>query len=585
MIIPKTPSENAEFLFLDSSYLLEYTIGNMYIKKTTATLADGTKAKYLHLAQNYWDSEAQTSKTKIIHSFGREDKLDKEVLERLVASINRYLHPGEEDFDFKKLAEQGGSSEFDFIWAKKLGGPWFLNELWQKLDFDSIIKKLVSDRNYEIDIERLIFTMVANRALNPSSKLAIEDWVEDEVYIPGVKSVKSQNLYRAMDFLLECQKELEYKVFDSVAHMFNLEIDLLYFDTTSSYFEVDPREVPENDDFRKLGYSKDKRPGQVQIVIGLAVTRSGIPIKSWVWPGNTQDMSVIEEVKDDLVGWKLGRVITVCDCGFGSDDNLRYLQRTGGHYIAGEKLRSKKKEVKEAMARPGRYKDITEDLKVKEVTVGDGEARTRYVLVLNSEEAKKDKKQREEIISEIKDSLEHLRQLPEEQHTKKMCELRSHKVFGKYLRQLKDGRLKLDKGQIREEEKYDGKYILKTSDDTLSVRDIVLGYRQLFQIEDAFRTIKSELDLRPNYHRLEKRIRSHVLLVWLALLLIRIAENETDMTWNRILKELNKLKIGKFIFNSSGVFQRTKVEKEQREIFDILGIKLPPKYPKVEADL
>ena len=566
------------------SYILEYNIGNMHLKKTTAKLADGTKAKYLHLAQSYWDPEDKTPKANIVHSFGREDKLDTEVLKRLVDSINRYLHSREEDYDLKKLAEKGGSSEFDFGWAKYFGAPWLLHKLWQKLSFDSIIEKLLSDRNYEIDIERLIFTMVANRALNPSSKLAIEDWVKNEAYIPGVESVKSKNLYRAMDFLLDCKEEFEFKVFDSVAHMFNLEVDLLYFDTTSSYFEVDPKEVPEDDEFRKLGYSKDKRPGQVQIVIGLAVTRSGIPIKSWVWPGNTQDMSLIEEVKDDLVGWKLGRVITVCDRGFGSDDNLRYLQRAGGHYIAGEKLRSKKKEVKEAMSRPGPYKEITEDLKAKEITVGDGEARTRYVLVLNTDEAKKDKKEREEIISEIKDRLEHIRQLPEEQHTKEMCRLRSHKVFGKYLRQLKDGRLKLNKGQIREEEKYDGKYLLKTSDDTLSMKDIVFGYRQLFQIEDAFRTIKSELDLRPNYHRLEKRIRSHVLLVWLALLLVRVVENETDMTWYRILKELNKIKIGKFIFNHSEVFQRTKLEKKQRDIYDMLGIKPPPKYPKVEAD-
>jgi len=556
----------------------------MYLKKTTAKLADGTKVEYLHLAQNYWDSEAQTSKTKIIYSFGREDKLDIEILERLVASINRYLNPGEKDFDFNKLEDKDNSSEFDFVWAKNFGGAWFINKLWQKFGFDSIIENLLSDRNFEIDVERLIFTMVANRALNPSSKLAIEDWVEDEAFIPGVNSVESKNLYRSMDFLLEIKDKLEYKVYDSIAHLLNLEVDLLYFDTTSSYFEVKPDEVPEDDVFRKLGKSKDKRPGLVQMVIGLAVTRDGIPIKSWVWPGNTQDMSVIEEVKDDLVGWKLGRVISVVDRGFCSEDNLRYLQRAGGHYIAGEKLRSQKKEVKEAMSRPGRYQKIADNLKIKEITVGDGEARTRYVLAYNPEEDKRQKEERKQIITEIKDRLEHLRQLPEKEHTKKMCKLRSHKVYGKYIRQLKGGRLKLDKTKIREEEKYDGKYLLKTSDDTLSAEDVALGYKQLVQIEDAFRTIKSELDLRPNYHRLEKRIRAHVLLVWLALLLVRITENKTNMTWNKVHKELRKMKLGKFIFNSSEIFQRTKLTEKQREIYDMSEIKFPSKYPKIEIN-
>lgn len=556
----------------------------MYLRETTSTLADGTKVKYVQLAQNYWDSEAQCSKTNIIYSFGREDKLDKKALKRLVDSINRYLNPDGTDFEQHQHGDlDSEETNFKFDWSKHYGGPWFINQLWQKFNFDFIINKELKNRNYEIDIERLIFTMVANRALNPSSKLAIEDWIDDEAVIPGINSVKSKNLYRSMDFLLEIKDKLEFEVFDSIAHLLNLEVDLLYFDTTSSYFEVEPSEVPEDDEFRKLGKSKDKRPDLVQMVIGLAVTRDGIPIKSWVWPGNTQDMSVIEEVKDDLVGWKLGRVISVVDRGFCSEDNLRYLQRAGGHYIAGEKLRSQKQEVKEAMSRPGRYQEIDDNLKIKEITVGDGEARTRYVLAYNKEEAKRHKEEREQIITEIKDQLEHLRQLPDEEHTKKMCKLRSHKVYGKYIRQLKDGRLKLNKTKIREEAKYDGKYLIKTSDDTLSAEDVALGYKQLVQIEDAFKTIKSELEIRPNYHHLEKRIRSHVLLVWLALLLVRITENKTNMTWNNIQKELDKIKLGKFIFNSGTIFQRTDLETKQRKIFNMTGVDIPPLYPEIKT--
>ncbi|SDI36171.1 hypothetical protein SAMN04488123_101453, partial [Natribacillus halophilus] len=160
--------------------------------------------------------------------------------------------------------------------------------------------------------------MVANRALAPSSKLAMEDWVRDDVAIPNLEDVTSQQLYRAMDMLLAVREGLEKQVYFSVANLLNLEVDLIYFDTTSSYFEVEPQEAPEGETFRQLGHSKDHRPDLLQTVIGLAVTREGIPIRCWAWPGNTSDMSVIEEVKNDLVGWKLGRVISVVDRGFSS---------------------------------------------------------------------------------------------------------------------------------------------------------------------------------------------------------------------------------------------------------------------------
>jgi transposase len=146
-----------------------------------------------------------------------------------------------------------------------------------------------------------------------------------------------QHLYRAMDFLLEANEQLQKDVFFGVANVFNLEVDLIYFDTTSTYFETET-----TDDFRKHGYSKDRRPDLPQAIIGLAVTREGIPVRCWSWPGNTADLSIIKEVKKDLTGWHLGRVITVLDRGFVSEDNLKVLQQAGGHYIIGEKIRSGK---------------------------------------------------------------------------------------------------------------------------------------------------------------------------------------------------------------------------------------------------
>jgi len=551
----------------------------MYIRRTKRKNKDGSTVVYVQLCHNHWDSDAGYSKTKIIYSFGREDELDPELLERLVDSIKRYLHPDEAQF---KTDDIGKTAEFIFEFAKRYGGTYVLDQLWQLLDLNSIIGKMLKDRNFAIDIERLIFTMVANRALNPSSKLAIEDWVKDNVFIPGLDNVKAHNLYRAMDFLLEAKDELEKQVFNSVAHLLNLEVDLIYFDTTSTYFEVQPDEV-DDEEFRKLGYSKDKRPDLLQAVIGLAVTKEGIPIKSWVWPGNTSDMSVVEEVKDDLVGWKLGRVISVMDRGFTSDSNMKYLQRAGGHYIVGEKLRSAKKEVQEAMARSGRYQKVKDNLQVKEVTVGDGPSRKRYILAYNPKEAKRQKETRDQIISDIKEQLKSLKQVSGKAHTKTMCNLRSHKVYGRYIRQLKDGRLKLNKMQIREDTKYDGKYLMLTSDDMMPAEDVALGYKQLVDIENAFRTLKQDLSIRPVYHRLEDRIKAHVMLNWLALLLVRIAENKTNLSWKKLRHQLNKIQVGKFIFNSGEVYQTSKLDNKQLNILNMMGIKRPPRYPEIKT--
>lgn len=552
----------------------------MYIRRVSRKNKNGTTTAYLQLAHNEWDSGSKYAKAKVIYSFGREDEVDRSVLERLIQSISRYLTP---EAALQAQNTIGDTAEFLFQSSKRLGGSWMLHQLWKKLGMDAILEKLFSDRNHQSSIERLIFSMVANRALNPSSKLAMEDWVKHDVYLPGITDVHSQQLYRAMDALLEVQSELEHQVYCSVSDLLNLEVDLLYFDTTSSYFEVDPFDAPEDDAFRKAGFSKDKRPDLVQVVIGLAVTREGIPIRSWVWPGNTSDMSVVDEVKKDLVGWKLGRVISVMDRGFSSEENLRTLQRTGGHYIVGEKMHSGKETTEEAMSRKGRYHQVRDNLQVKDIIVGDGEARRRFVLVYNPKEAERDRIRREQHIEKLQGLLEELKQLGKQAHTKAACRLRSHASYGKYIRQLKDGTLKLDKQAIRDAAKYDGKYLIRTSDDTLSAEDVALGYKQLVDVEDAFRTLKTTLELRPMFHRLEDRIRSHILISWLALLVVRIVEVKTGQTWAALRKELDRIHLGHFSSINGDVYQSTELTAEHRKSFAALGIEPPPRFLEIHS--
>ena len=540
-----------------------YNVG-MYIRTTARRNRDGTVARYVQLAHNYRDPADGKCKARILYNFGREEEVDKEALRRLARSIARFLGPEDE---LELRPELDGRHGIRFLSSRPMGGAYLLDQLWTKLGIGEAVSSLLKKRRFDAPVERALFAMVASRALAPMSKLAVEDWVSREVFIPGLSEVAVQHLYRAMDFLLESREAIEREVFYRVADLLNLEVDLLYFDTTSTYFETE-----QEDGFRRRGHSKDHRPDLPQIVVGFAVTREGIPVRSWCWPGNTADMSVVSQVKRDLIGWKLGRVITVLDRGFASEDNLRCLQRAGGHYIVGEKMRGSERAEK-AMARHGRYKKVKENLEVKEIVVGDGEARVRYVLVHNPEEAKRDKLRREQILKDLREALA---QLKGSEHTKRCCELASHPLYGRYLRILKDGRLKINMEVVREDEKLDGKFLVRTSDDTLSPEDIALGYKQLVEVEDAFRCLKHTLDLRPIYHRLEDRIRSHVLLCWLALLLIRVTENKAGGTWPAVKRTLEAMHLGEFAGPGGRILQRTETTAAQRHILQSLNVKEPP---------
>ncbi|CAA7600887.1 Transposase, IS4-like [Acididesulfobacillus acetoxydans] len=539
----------------------------MYIRVTSRKNKDNSVVKYVQLAHNVRNPETGSPQANVLFNFGRLDRLDMESLRRLERSIRRFLGEPLDPVEAPKP---------ELLSCRPLGGAWFLDQLWRKLGIDSILKRRLKEREYRTEVERALFAMVANRALAPLSKLQLEKWVPEKVVIPGLANVEVQHCYRAMDFLLESQEDVEREVFYAVADLFYLEVDLLFFDTTSTYFEMDAWD-DEEQDLKALGHSKDSRPDLPQIVIGLAVTRDGIPIRSWVWPGNTSDMSVIPEVKRDLAGWKLGRVVSVMDRGFSSEENLRILQRTGGHYIAGERLRAGKPEVEEALSHPGRFRTLQENLEAKEVVVGHGEARIRYVLVRNPAEAKRDAHTRTKHLEKLKQKLAKLKELDGEAHTKAHCALYSHIVYKRYLQIDAKGNLRINQKAVKAAERLDGKYLIRTSDDTLSIEDITLGFKQLWEVERAFRTLKTTLELRPVYHRKDDRICAHVLLCWLALLLVRLAEVETQQTWANLRFELGKIYLVEWESTDGKVFQRTELTQEQTGIFSALKLPEPPR--------
>ena len=556
----------------------------MYLRSTPRRNKDGSEVRYLQLAHNVWDPQLSRSKVQVVYNFGREDAANREALQRLVASVTRFLDP-----DAALAASADG---LEFTESRPLGGAWVLDALWARLGIGKEMRRLLKDRKLDDSAERVLFALVANRALAPSSKLAAARWASDDVLVSGLSATSDDACYRAMDWLLEIREDLERKVFDALADLLNLEVDLLFFDTTSTYFETeeeDPdvprdkegRRVPAGDEkqagesgFRMRGHSKDSRPDLPQVIVGMAVTRDGIPVRVWSWPGNTSDSALIRQVKDDMRDWCLSKVVWVADRGFASAGNRRYLRHGSGSYIIGERLRSGSAEAAAALSRQGRYKDVAGNLKVKEVKIAEDE---RFVICFNPEAAERDAAIRARMITQLENAIEDSDQLSRDKRAELRGVISTKPGLNRYLRVTPAGLLRIDAGKAKAEENLDGKYLLRTADPKMTAEDIALGYKQLLEVERGWRDMKQVIDLRPVFHRREDRIRAHVLLCWLALLLARITENACGRTWPELRRELDKIHVGTFTGPAGTFRQRTELTKNQRDILKTLKIDAPPR--------
>jgi IS4 transposase len=557
----------------------------MFVRTATRRNKDGTAVRYLQLVHNEWDPAAKSARMRVLHNFGREDQLDRAAIERLAGSLCRLLDPGRA----AALREPG----LAYQGSVAFGGPWLLDQLWQRLGIGAILAAKLGTTRRDASAERVLFALVANRALDPSSKLAAAHWAGRKAWIDGLPETTDDACYRAMDWLHQVKDVVEKEVYAQVANLLNLEVDLLFFDTTSTCFELDEEDDPVPRDkngnvtgdeqqaaegkpapFRAYGKSEDHRDDLPQVVIGMAVTRDGIPVRVWCWPGNTSDSALIRQVKDDMRDWTLSRVIWVADRGFTSAENRRYLRSGDQHYIIGEKLRSGSAEAQAALSRQGRYQDVAENLKVKEVRISDAE---RFVICYNPEAAERDAAVRARMLAQLGELIKDNDRLTKTKRAELRGVISAKPGLNRYLRVTPGGLLRVDAARTKAEENLDGKYLLRTSDPHLSAEDIALGYKQLLEVERGWRDLKQVIDLRPACHRKEERIRAHVILCWLALLLIRIAETTTGTTWNKISDELDLLTLGTFT-GSAGTFRQTaELTKIQRDLLAKLTIAHPKK--------
>jgi transposase len=272
--------------------------------------------------------------------------------------------------------------------------------------------------------------------------------------------------------------------------------------------------------------------------------------------------------------WSLARIVWVADRGFASEHNRRFLQQAGGHYILGEKLRGGTAEADAALSRQGRYATVAGNLQVKEVNIG---ADDRFVICFNPEGAERDQAVRERLVTQLTEKIDGSDKLTVTKRAELRGVISTKPGLNRYLRVTAGGLLRVDQAAITTEERLDGKYLLRCSDPKLSAEDIALGYKQLLEVERGWRDLKTTLDLRPVYHRREDRIRAHILLCWLALLLIRIAETTTGHTWNKIRTEIERLHVGLFTGPAGTFRQRTELSQPQKTLFAKLKIAEPPR--------
>ncbi len=445
----------------------------------------------------------------------------------------------------------------------------------------------------------MLFALVAQRALEPASKLAATRWTRERVAIAGCPAFTDDAAYRAMDFLLAALPEIAEAVFARTASLLNLACDVIYVDTTSTYFETEVADEepgaheaggddagggPLEAALRRFSrHSKDHRPDRPQVLVGMAVTVEGVPVRCWSFPGDASDQAIIRTIHDDLAGWKLHRVLWVADAGFDSVANRAYLQKGGGHYVLAERLRSRSAEVQAVLARAGRYRQVAGDLQVKEVRTGEGVRSERFVLCYDPEAAARDRQVRAHLLAYLEQKITGSDAWPQRRRDELVGELRATPALARLLRRTPRGLLRIDAAAIAAEARLDGKWLLRTSDASLTAADLAAAYRQLYQIERGWRDFKGSLKLRPVFHSREDRIRAHVQLCWLALLLIRVVENATQMSWRSVREELDRMHLVTLATDEGRVAKRTLTTPGQRRILDALKLPEPPAFVDFEV--
>ena len=535
------------------------------------------KYQYLQIVENR--KEKGKVKQRVIATVGRMDQLhEKGRVETLIRSLSR--------FSEKALLILSGQSDVSAE-AITIGPTLVFQRLWKQSGIEACIKKLLVGRKFEFDVERAIFLTVLHRLMVSGSDRFCDKWRRDYL-IEGTQQLDLHHLYRAMSFLGEALPEhkqtdgfslrrnkdlIEEMLFFNNRDLFS-KLDLVFFDTTSIYFEGQGGEH-----FGRRGFSKDHRPDLHQMVVGAVLDGHGRPICCEMWPGNTADVTTLmPEVKRLRKRFGIGDFCVVADRGMISADTLDKLDEVQMPYILGTRMRRVKKINTEVLSRAGRYIEVYPEsadrrkpapLKVKEV-VHDG---SRYIVCLNERQARKDAADRQAILESLKRQLK-----------KGAKALVGNKGYRKYLKLTKDS-ARIDPAKVKADERFDGKWVLVTNTE-LPTDQVALRYKELWRVERVFRDVKSLLETRPVYHHKDANIAGHVFCSFLALVLRkeldqRLAANEHRFEWSDIKQDLRALKQVEIEENGKRFAIRSECKGVCGKVFQSVHVALPPTIKEI----
>jgi len=528
--------------------------------------------EYLQIVQNY--REGYKSKQRVIGTLGRVDEVagSKDIV-TLIAKLSKYSN--------EALMVITGQSKIDAR-GVSIGPALIFERLWNEMGMPAIIHEMTGNRKFSFDIERAIFLTVLHRLFASGSDRSCDKWKEDYL-IEGVHSLALHQLYRAMGFLGEeiedqkdktpfsprCNKDIiEERLFNRRQDLFS-GLDLVFFDTTSIYFEG-----LGGDKLGYLGHSKDHRPDLNQMVVGAVLDGNGDPICCELWPRYTSDVKTLLPITDRIKNrFGVEKFCVVADRGMISDETLSGLEKRNVSYILGVRMRNVKLVKEEVISRAGRFEEVIEEgeamhdphpLKVKEV-IADG---NRYIVCFNERQARKDAIDRQAIIESL-----------EERIASNPKSLVGNKGYSKYLK-ITRGTFKIDKKKIEQDRRFDGKWVLQTSTD-LPSSEVALKYKELWQVEYAFRDVLTVLETRPIFHKVDETIRGHVFCSFLALILRkeldkRLEKQGMDYEWHDIKKDLQALQEVTLEEQQVKLAIRTNCRGICSDLFKAVGVAIPP---------
>jgi hypothetical protein len=448
--------------------------------------------------------------------------------------------------------------------SQQLGPDLVFGRLWQTTGVQRALRELLRGRSFEFPVERAVYLTVLHRLFVSGSDRAAERWRRD-VVVPGAEGLELHHLYRAMRWLGEAKEEVEEALFAGRRDLFT-ELSLAFFDTTSLYFEGRGGES-----LGQYGHSKDHRPDLRQMVVGAVLTGDGRPVCCELWPGNQADGKALLPVVDRLrERFGITRVCWVADRGMTSEAAIEGLEERKLQYILGARMRRQKEVRDDVLSRAGRYQEVEDNLRVKDVWV---EGR-RYILCHNPEEAERDAAEREAIVKSLEDALKD-----------GAGHLVGNRGYRRFLR-VEKGAVAIDPRKVAADARYDGKFVLRTNT-PLAAGEVAVQYKRLLLVEQFFRATKSLLDTRPIFHQWDATIRGHVFCSFLALVLVdelkrRLASQGLRLEWDVIRQDLEALDQAQVREGHQWYLLRSPLQGVAGKVLQAAGVAIPPPLRPME---